>query len=447
MHPDPKRILPVVVLVGLAAFAIWYLTSTPAGQENGPITASGTIEAVQINLASEVGGKVSQVAAQEGERVEAGKPLVQFDDALLKAQLVQARAALAQAQANFDLIAAGPTEEQRRLSVTAAQLELLAAQQARQALDDNAALMAARAQQEIALAEQAIDRATQRQDNLESPSDPADIDSAQASVVLARDALDKAREDYAPYENKPADNVVRALYLSRLSAAQNNYDAAVTRLNNLIGTADPIDLNLAGSDLALAQAQLADAERRYALLQDGPDPDDIALAEDRIQTAQANLAAAQAEPSPEQLAVAQAQVDAAQAAIGVLEQQMARLTLSAPSDGIVLERLIEPGEVALPSTPLLSIGQLADLTLTVYIPEDRYGEIALGQKARVSVDSFPGEIFEGTAAHIADQAEYTPRNVQTAEGRRTTVFAVELAIQNPEGRLKPGMPADVVFAP
>lgn len=447
MHPDPKRILPVIVLVGLAAFAIWYLTSTPAGQENGPITASGTIEAVQINLASEVGGKVSQVAAQEGERVEAGKPLVQFDDALLKAQLVQARAALAQAQANFDLIAAGPTEEQRRLSVTAAQLELLAAQQARQALDENAALMAARAQQEIALAEQAIDRATQRQDNLESPSDPADIDSAQASVVLARDALDKAREDYAPYENKPADNVVRALYLSRLSAAQNNYDAAVTRLNNLIGTADPIDLNLAGSDLALAQAQLADAERRYALLQDGPDPDDIALAEDRIQTAQANLAAAQAEPSPEQLAVAQAQVDAAQAAIGVLEQQMARLTLSAPSDGIVLERLIEPGEVALPSTPLLSIGQLADLTLTVYIPEDRYGEIALGQKARVSVDSFPGEIFEGTAAHIADQAEYTPRNVQTAEGRRTTVFAVELAIQNPEGRLKPGMPADVVFAP
>lgn len=447
MHPDPKRILPVVVLVGLAAFAIWYLTSARAGQENGPITASGTIEAVQINLASEVGGKVSQVAAQEGERVEAGKPLVQFDDALLKAQLVQARAALAQAQANFDLIAAGPTEEQRRLSVTAAQLELLAAQQARQALDDNAALMAARAQQEIALAEQAIDRATQRQDNLESPSDPADIDSAQASVVLARDALDKAREDYAPYENKPADNVVRALYLSRLSAAQNNYDAAVTRLNNLIGTADPIDLNLAGSDLALAQAQLADAERRYALLQDGPDPDDIALAEDRIQTAQANLAAAQAEPSPEQLAVAQAQVDAAQAAIGVLEQQMARLTLSAPSDGIVLERLIEPGEVALPSTPLLSIGQLADLTLTVYIPEDRYGEIALGQKARVSVDSFPGEIFEGTVAHIADQAEYTPRNVQTAEGRRTTVFAVELAIQNPEGRLKPGMPADVVFAP
>jgi HlyD family secretion protein len=61
------------------------------------------------------------------------------------------------------------------------------------------------------------------------------------------------------------------------------------------------------------------------------------------------------------------------------------------------------------------------------------------------VDSFPGQTFEAAVVHIADQAEYTPRNVQTAEGRRTTVFAVKLAVENPDGKLKPGMPADVSF--
>jgi HlyD family secretion protein len=71
--------------------------------------------------------------------------------------------------------------------------------------------------------------------------------------------------------------------------------------------------------------------------------------------------------------------------------------------------------------------------------------VKLGDAANVTVDSFPGQVFRGTVQHIADQAEFTPRNVQTPVGRRTTVFAVKLAVDNPEGKLKPGMPADVVF--
>jgi multidrug resistance efflux pump len=93
----------------------------------------------------------------------------------------------------------------------------------------------------------------------------------------------------------------------------------------------------------------------------------------------------------------------------------------------------------------LTLGLLDDLTITVYIPEDRYGEISLGQAADVTVDSFPGETFSALVTHIADQAEFTPRNVQTAEGRATTVYAIELRVEDPEGKLKPGMPADVTF--
>jgi multidrug resistance efflux pump len=111
----------------------------------------------------------------------------------------------------------------------------------------------------------------------------------------------------------------------------------------------------------------------------------------------------------------------------------------------VLSRSVEPGEVALPGAPLLTLARLDRLNITVYVPEDLYGTINLGETAQVSVDSFPGEAFTAEVVHIADQAEFTPRNVQTSEGRRSTVFAVRLAIANPDGQLKPGMPADVTF--
>jgi HlyD family secretion protein len=96
-------------------------------------------------------------------------------------------------------------------------------------------------------------------------------------------------------------------------------------------------------------------------------------------------------------------------------------------------------------TQALTIGQLDHLTITVYLPEDRYGEVALGDETTVTVDSFPGTIFHAVVVRIADKAEYTPRNVQTDEGRRTTVFAVQLSVEDSSGRLKPGMPADVLF--
>ena len=93
----------------------------------------------------------------------------------------------------------------------------------------------------------------------------------------------------------------------------------------------------------------------------------------------------------------------------------------------------------------MTIGQLDKLSITVYVPEDQYGEIRLGDMALVSVDSFPDELFEAVVTRIADQAEYTPRNVQTEEDRKTTVFAIELSVDNPDWKLKPGMPADVSF--
>jgi HlyD family secretion protein len=106
---------------------------------------------------------------------------------------------------------------------------------------------------------------------------------------------------------------------------------------------------------------------------------------------------------------------------------------------------VEPGEFVQPGATAFVLGQLSDLTITVYIPEDRYGEISLGQQATVTVDSFPSVTFKAEVIHIADQAEFTPRNVQTVEGRSSTVFAIKLRVTDSESKLKIGMPADVVF--
>jgi HlyD family secretion protein len=114
-----------------------------------------------------------------------------------------------------------------------------------------------------------------------------------------------------------------------------------------------------------------------------------------------------------------------------------------PLNGVVLERLVEPGELVVPDAPLLVVANLDALTLRVYVPEDRYGQLTLGATYPVTVDSFPDETFSGTLARIADQAQFTPRNVQTVEGRRSTVFAATLKLAPSRGKLKPGMPADV----
>jgi HlyD family secretion protein len=142
---------------------------------------------------------------------------------------------------------------------------------------------------------------------------------------------------------------------------------------------------------------------------------------------------------------AQANIKTAEANLALLDAQMKKLAINAPMDGIILTRNVEPGEFVQPGAVAMTMANLNELTITVYVPEDQYGKISLGQQATVTVDSFPGETFTAEVIHMADQAEFTPRNVQTVEGRSSTVYAIKLKVTDPEGKLKIGMPADVVF--
>jgi HlyD family secretion protein len=169
----------------------------------------------------------------------------------------------------------------------------------------------------------------------------------------------------------------------------------------------------------------------------------------RLQTGeyspQVKIAALALDQAKNGLQQAQGMVNQAEANLALLDTQLKKLTVYAPMDGVILTRNVEPGEFVQPGAAAITMANLNELTITVYVPEDRYGEISLGQKATVTVDSFPNTTFTASISSISDQAEFTPRNVQTVQGRSATVYAVKLEVSDPEGKLKLGMPADVVF--
>ena len=465
---------------------------------NESIQASGVVEIIEVIISPEIGGRIAQVWVDEGDQTVQSDPLFRIENRLLEAQLRQAESALAIAQANYDMVAAGMTIEERQASIAIAQLELASAQyaldqlyenhnlvaaetlqakkNAEEALEDllNPALQQALAAKAIADAKKGVKDADKRLYIVKSVGSQKDIDAAWAQVVLAEKALEDAQKEFNKWADKPESNLTRATYQAKLSEAQYNYDAAVRRYNGISSTGSETDINVAEADLATSEAQLLEAERDWeevkdgpkpedvayfeALiahnqgklddLDDGPDPDDVALAEEHVANAQAQLDLAKSQsPTQEQLAVAQAQLDTAHADLEAAQVQVDLLMVTTPVDGVVMTRNIEPGEIIPPGVAALSVGQLDNLTVTVFIPENKYGQINLGDLAQLTSDSFPEQTFDATVVRIADRAEYTPRNVQTQEERVTTVYAIELSVSNSQGRLKPGMPVDVHFAP
>jgi HlyD family secretion protein len=209
-----------------------------------------------------------------------------------------------------------------------------------------------------------------------------------------------------------------------VNSAKAKLEQAKTSLNDLLAMRDnPQDLE-AKVDTARAEYEAARAA---------------------VDQAEAELDAVRSGATPEEIAVVQAQLEQAEASVNKLLSEQDKLTIAAPVGGLVLEVTVHEGELAAPGATLLTLGHLDKVTLTVYVPEDQLGQVNVGQKAEVEVDSFPDQVFEGRVVAIASQAEFTPRNVQTKEERVNMVFAVDIVIPNPDHKLKPGVPADALI--
>ena len=122
-------------------------------------------------------------------------------------------------------------------------------------------------------------------------------------------------------------------------------------------------------------------------------------------------------------------------------------TLRAPLSGVVTRVPAHPGELALPGQVLLAVSDLSILRLTLYVRLADLGSVSVGQRLAITADPYPGRTFEGTVTSINQQAEFTPRNVQTQSDRMNLVFGVQATVANPEGTLKPGMPIEARFEP
>lgn len=153
-------------------------------------------------------------------------------------------------------------------------------------------------------------------------------------------------------------------------------------------------------------------------------------------------------PREEQVAAQRAAVAAARAAVEQGEAALTFAEVRAPFAGTVTHRVREPGEIVGPGTPVVTIANLDDRWIRIYVREDQVGRVALGQRAAIRVDSWPDRSFEGEVTFIASEAEFTPRNVQTQEERVRLVYRVKVQVRGDSAvGLKPGISADVTLTP
>lgn len=451
MHPNPRRIVPILLILALASLAYWYFGMYRTKAGNVYLAASGTIEARQVRISAELGGRVVKVLADEGSPVKTGETLVQLDASLLEAQQAQSEAAIKVAQANAEAAQANASALQSNAEAAQANSEAAKANlEAAKANASAAESLLAVAHAGKAAAQAGLDAAQANYDLLIAGASEEQIRLAQTVIDKAQIAADAAQEAYGALDEGLRDTENGKALKLQLDSANATVANAQAQYDVINAGASPDQLDAAQAQVDGAQAQVdsaaAQVDTTQAKVETAGAQAESASALADAAGSQADALKAQAMAASEQAKGAQAQVEAAQAAVDVLKVQIDKMTLLAPIDGTILSRSIQPGELALPGAPLLMLGQLDDLTITVYIPEDHYGAISLGDTALVSVDSFPGVTFIAKVTFIADKAEFTPRNVQTAEGRRSTVFAIRLSIENPESKLKPGMPADVKFS-
>jgi HlyD family secretion protein len=298
------------------------------GRPKEVISASGTIEAVEINVASKVVGQIVKLAAEEGRRVKPGDTLAVVDHAALDIQFRQAEAGVRLAEAQLALLVKGARSE------------------------------------DIRQAEEALKQ-------------------AEASWKLAEEDARRMRD------------------LARS------------------GSVTPKSRDDAEARLAVAMAQ-----RNAA---------DEALKKVR------RLA------RPEEVRAAEARLAQAQAAADLLARTIADCTVVAPSGGIVTHRAVEFGEFVSPGATVATLVDLDTVSVMIYVPEKDLGRIRLGDVAEIRIDAFPDKPFAGKVTTISPEAEFTPKNVQTKEDRVKLVFGVKIEIENKEGWLKPGLPADAVI--
>ena len=436
----PRPVILTMVTAIVLLVALIGCQTAASGSASG--VWSGFLEGKTVDLSPQVGGRITEVAVEEGNPVQPGQLLATIDDEMAKRQLDAADANVAAAQAQLALLKAGArTEDLARAQarVDQANAALVAATQA---VSDTEAIRANPQSLLIAKAngEAGVQAATYALAASARQAEGADLlnqfwqDQTQSleqgvDITLPSGAklhfdTPTARIVYARGEWFKAGNAAWQAWIA-VSRAQANLDSA---RGGLKGVTDQLT-NPIALDTRVDQARAAR---------------DRAAAD--LQTAQAALQALRDGASPAQIQAASAALDQATAARASLAQNLDQYRIVTSQAGTVDQVYYRKGEVIAASVPLVRLSVDGELTLRVFVPTSTLPQIRVGNTVQVNVPDLGVKPVNGTVTHIADTAEFTSRQAQTDSERNALLIEVQITVKTADGSFKAGMPADVSFS-
>lgn len=382
-----RRVILILVLLAAAGGGAWYWFDGRMKATNN-IQVSGNLELTQVDLSFKTAGRMTELAVREGDFVKQGQLIAKLDSAQLEQQLLRDQAAVASAQSSL------------------------------QQLQTSIEYQAATIDSDISTRRADLAQAQANLDAMLAGSRPQEIQQAQSAAADAKAWHDQAQQDWERSQT----------LFSREDISRAQYDQARAKLDS-------------------TEAQLRQSQEHLALVQEGPRKEDIAGARAQVARAQAGVQTAEANRidlrrKEQQLVEQKAEIDRARAQVGMTQTQISDATIVAPIDGVVLVKAAEAGEVVAAGSIIVSLGDIAHPWLRAYINETDLGRIKLGEKVRLSTDSFPGKTYEGRISFISSEAEFTPKQIQTTEERVKLVYRIKVDVDNPHQELKNNMPVD-----
>jgi HlyD family secretion protein len=385
LNGSKKLIIPAVALIVAVGAGGWYaLHFGKSGDQE--IRVSGNIEAIEVPISFKVPGHVAKRFLDEGQSVKAGEPIAELEAADLHADAAAREGDLHAAQAVL------------------------------------AAMLAGSRPDEIRAAEATMRKAEANYEELTNGSRPEEI--------AASESIYKATE---------ADLVRLKADKDRVEKLWNSHSGAVS--------AEQYDQAVAA--WRMGSERYAEAQKRYKLVKDGPRKEDIAQGNAAMEQAQAQYRLVRDGPRKEDIDQARAKVQQAEAALQAAKIKLGYATVTSPLTGVVLSKNVEPGEYVAPGTPVVTVADIKNVWLRAYVDEPDIGKrtIALDSPAEITTDAYPGKVYIGRVGFISSEQEFTPKTVQTERERVKFVYRVKIYVDNPERKLKPGMPADAKLVP